>query len=467
MGRRMNSLRSNLTVKLLSSVILFSAVLFSASGCMDHPLAGIIGTAEISVSCNGESISADGTFSFGEVLAGSTRPEMTFTIKNDGKTSLVLPSGVEISGTNAVMFPLIDRPAYEIEPGGTSVFVISFEPYGSGGEKNAKVSIKSNDVLAGTFEFSLRGIYSGVSVYLTTSLNNPTNVSPIPVNISFSESVTDFTSSDLIITNGHVSSFQQSGLKDYIVNITAEEDGEVSVMVPEGAAYAEGTSHSNIESSELSLFYDGTSPANGSVLINGGALGTNYLENVVLTLNCNDGAGTGVEDMRISNTADFTNMEWEDFSTSRTWDLDGTTAEGESTTVYARFRDFAGNESVVYSCSVIYDTIAPDPPSEPDLEAEDDSGDFDDDDITRQSTSLTFSGTAEAGSTVKIYSHIDGLAGSGECRCFRKLQRRCRPVLRERGQILYIISAPPQQIQPETNPAIHPNWRSRYSRPPL
>ena len=51
------------------------------------------------------------------------------------------------------------------------------------------------------------------------------------------------------------------------------------------------------------------------------------------------------------------------------------------------------------------DTIAPPPPSAPNLDAADDSGSSSTDNITNVTTALTFTGTAEAGSTVQLYKN--------------------------------------------------------------
>ncbi|MFC6272035.1 beta strand repeat-containing protein, partial [Pseudoalteromonas fenneropenaei] len=62
----------------------------------------------------------------------------------------------------------------------------------------------------------------------------------------------------------------------------------------------------------------------------------------------------------------------------------------------------------------VNDNVAPDAPSTPDLVASSDTGSSDTDNIT-SNTTLTFSGTAESGSTVKLYSNQHGstVIGSG------------------------------------------------------
>ena len=73
-------------------------------------------------------------------------PELSFTIKNQGKTDLTLPSGVLITGTSASMFQLRTPPPDVITPGEQSTFSIAFIPFGTGGVKEAAVSISYNFV---------------------------------------------------------------------------------------------------------------------------------------------------------------------------------------------------------------------------------------------------------------------------------------------------------------------------------
>ena len=70
-----------------------------------------------------------------------------------------------------------------------------------------------------------------LTVLLSTSASNPTEVSPIPVTINFSRPVTNFVASDLGITNGSTSNFTGSG-NTYTVDITPTADGTVSIDLP-------------------------------------------------------------------------------------------------------------------------------------------------------------------------------------------------------------------------------------------
>jgi hypothetical protein len=90
-----------------------------------------------------------------------------------------------------------------------------------------------------------------------------------------------------------------------------------------------------------------TVPPTGGVAINGGAAVTNVIS-VTLTLSAVD-SGSGVSQMRFSNDAS-TWSAWEPYVTTRTgWNL--TSGDGLKT-VYAQFRDGAGNASANYSDTI-------------------------------------------------------------------------------------------------------------------
>jgi hypothetical protein len=80
--------------------------------------------------------------------------------------------------------------------------------------------------------------------------------------------------------------------------------------------------------------------------------------------------------------------------------------------IAVRATDVAGNASAVSSTlSITIDSMAPPQPTLPDLQAASDSGFSNTDDITRIK-SPTFTGFAEVGSTVRLYSDRAGLLGS-------------------------------------------------------
>jgi Mg-chelatase subunit ChlD len=108
-------------------------------------------------------------------------------------------------------------------------------------------------------------------------------------------------------------------------------------------------------------------PPGGSVQIEQGVPSVFYV-NVELTLSASDNEGShdfdplpdpsdvvssGVADMRISNSGDFDGVPWEPFATTRAWTLE---PEHGVATVFAQFRDAAGNVSDTAAASVNFVT---------------------------------------------------------------------------------------------------------------
>jgi hypothetical protein len=102
------------------------------------------------------------------------------------------------------------------------------------------------------------------------------------------------------------------------------------------------------------IILDTTGPT-GTILINGGAASTNG-RTVTLTPSARDDLGSGVAQMRLSNSSTFTGAFWEDYSPNREWDL--TSGDGVKT-VYAQFKDALGNTSVTTTDAITLDTSAP------------------------------------------------------------------------------------------------------------
>lgn len=103
---------------------------------------------------------------------------------------------------------------------------------------------------------------------------------------------------------------------------------------------------------EMWFKIDKVAPANGSVLINGGAISTNSTS-VMLTLSASDNL-SGVVQMCISNAT--TCSAWEPFAAAKSWILSG--VQGMNT-VYVQYKDAAGNLSPVASSSISLDATPP------------------------------------------------------------------------------------------------------------
>src|SRR5439155_10549715 len=95
-----------------------------------------------------------------------------------------------------------------------------------------------------------------------------------------------------------------------------------------------------------------------------------------------------------------------------TWSASGVTLVAGANTLTTRTLDAAGNTIAGASHSYTLDTTAPAAPSAPDLTAASDSGSSSTDNITNVPTP-TFTGTAEAGSTVQLFRGGSTLIGTG------------------------------------------------------
>ncbi|MEZ4705110.1 MAG: Ig-like domain-containing protein [Bdellovibrionota bacterium] len=116
----------------------------------------------------------------------------------------------------------------------------------------------AGNVNSAATQFSIIYDTASPSVSITSVLSSPTNTSPIPVTITFSESVTGFVVGDITVGNGTKSNFAGSGTT-YTVDVTPTTNGSVTVDV--GAAVAQDTAgNDNAAATQFSIVYDGTSP---------------------------------------------------------------------------------------------------------------------------------------------------------------------------------------------------------------
>ena len=96
------------------------------------------------------------------------------------------------------------------------------------------------------------------TVTLSTTAPNPTRVSPIPVTVHWTESVTGFDGGDVTPTNATVSNFVGSGA-DYSFDLIASGQGDVSAAVNAGVC-ADAAGNGNTATTPLTRTYDTVAP---------------------------------------------------------------------------------------------------------------------------------------------------------------------------------------------------------------
>jgi len=127
------------------------------------------------------------------------------------------------------------------------------------------------------------------------------------------------------------------------------EDGEKSVYVQ---LKDKAGNASPIESNKI--IFDTTPPSGGEMLINKGEKYSNdKLGRVLINVRAE-----GAYEVMVSNSDQFQNGRWESYKESIKWVIDVGSGDGEKT-VFAKFRDEAGNESKVIKASIISDITPP------------------------------------------------------------------------------------------------------------
>ena len=176
------------------------------------------------------------TFTASDVTLSGTAtgtPAVTLTeiAPNDGTTFDIAVSGLTGSGT-------------------VIASITTGQVSNSLGSGNAASTSTDNTV---TYDVTSPG------VTVSTSASDPTNLSPIPVSIVFTEPVTGLSLAGLTVTNGTASNLNGSGAS-YTVDVTPVAEGSVSIQVAASSA-SDTAGNDNTASNTLALTYDTSGPA--------------------------------------------------------------------------------------------------------------------------------------------------------------------------------------------------------------
>ena len=181
-------------------------------------------------------------------------------ISNFGTTSTTLgPRAVTDEGTvQQNQSVTIDVAANDVANGGTlslsSVTITSNPANGTlQNNGNGTITYTSNGAAGGdTFTYTIANARGTISnraivsvnvtpdaavgdnptVVLTSSESSPTLSTNIPVTAVFSEAITGFTQSDIVVTNGTISNFSTVNNRTFTFVVTPSADGDVTVTIP-------------------------------------------------------------------------------------------------------------------------------------------------------------------------------------------------------------------------------------------
>lgn len=146
---------------------------------------------------------------------------------------------------------------------------------------------------------------------MTSAAPDPTNASPIPVVVTFSEAVTGFTAADIAVSNSTVQNFAGSGAV-YTFNLIPAADGLVTATIAAGVAF-DAAGNGNTAAAPFSRTYDTTAPG-------------------VLSIMRADPNPTGAASVRFTVTFSeaVTGVDVSDFSLAHTGSITGASVTGVS-----------------------------------------------------------------------------------------------------------------------------------------
>ena len=146
--------------------------------------------------------------------------------------------------------------------GSGSVYTVDVTPTAQG---NVTVNVLANVCVDGasnqnTASNTLTRTFDSANpgVVISSTSTDPTNVFPIPVTFTFSETVTGFTLADISVGNGTPSNFAGSG-SVYTVDVTPTAQGNVTVNVLANVC-VDGASNQNTTSNTLTRTFDNVNP---------------------------------------------------------------------------------------------------------------------------------------------------------------------------------------------------------------
>jgi hypothetical protein len=175
----------------------------------------------------------------------------TVSGNTEGNASLALYNAASCGGSSIATATAAAGGAFSLTPASS---------LGAGGSYTLSVratDAAGNTVCSASIPYVLDT--TAPTVMVTSTAPSPTNVSPIPFTVTFSEAVTGFSASGLTLVNGTASAITGSGTT-YNFSVTPSAQGTVSVTV-NAAAAKDAAQNNNTASATVSRIYDSVAPA--------------------------------------------------------------------------------------------------------------------------------------------------------------------------------------------------------------
>ena len=190
---------------------------------------------------------------------------------------------------------------------------------------------------------------------ITSTASDPTNLNPIPIQITFPESMTGFDVGDISVGNGTAGNFSGSG-DTYTADITPTTYGEITVDVAEGAAQNAGGT-TNLAAEQFTIEYiDNVVP---TLSISSTLTGPTNTSPIPVTFTFSETVtGFEVTDITVSNG---TAGNFSGSGDTYTADISPTSTGTVTVDVAANVaQDASGNDNTAATqFSIVYDNTAP------------------------------------------------------------------------------------------------------------
>lgn len=209
---------------------------------------------------NAASTSTDNAVTYDATRPGAT---MTSTVPNPAYTTPIpvqVTFSEPVTGFSAMDLALTNATVSGFNGSGTN-YVFNLNP-SSNGSVSASIPQNAAADAAGNLSLAAGPFTRTYSGFLSVTMTSPTpaftNVSPIPVTVTFSDDVTGFEATDIVATNGAVTDFAGAGAS-YSFNLAPSGQGVVKADIAAGVAqntYSVG----NLAADQFLRTYDSIRP---------------------------------------------------------------------------------------------------------------------------------------------------------------------------------------------------------------
>ena len=243
-------------------------VTFSTVGLADGTLTPSISNPSAISDAGGNVLaSATPTGAVGTYILDRARPTVTLpsTLPGSINSSLVSMSAIfseSVIGFGSGDVSVTNGSVFMVSHSGGGSYTILITPYADGpvtvtiGENVATDAAGNGNTASNTISFTVDRVEPGVT--LLSTVDPVSNATPVPVTVAFTESVTGFDASDLVLVNATATNFLGSD-RIYSFELVPSGDGPVSVSIAADAATDAG-GNGNMASNAIAFTHDATAP---------------------------------------------------------------------------------------------------------------------------------------------------------------------------------------------------------------